>query len=638
MRVDAARARAATRADAMASRCRLGRRPEGSRGATMRARRARRARWVECAVTDPPVTREAVRTSDVELFEGKKRLQTQATALGEGTTLIRSLDWDRDRFDIEFGLEKGTTYNSYIIRGAPGTAALIDASHEKFRELYMKTLTGEIDPLEIKYVVCSHTEPDHSGLIGDVLKIAPNATVLGSKVCLAFLENLIHEPFESRVVKGGDVVDLGDGHELKFIMAPNLHWPDTMFTYDPKSRLMYTCDAFGSHYCSEDPFDGDLSALMPHYRFYYECLMKPNARSVLTALRKCESEGADFVGICNGHGPLLRYNVDELVGDYKKWSESALAKAKANVAVFYTAEYGFSDRLSQSIARGLTKTETEVVMMDLLSADSQELIETTKHAAGIVLLSPPRAGPANEQLANIIGAVDAKQKFFIAESYGGEDEPVDLLAKKLAELGVTEAFSPLKVTSDPTEGTYQLFEEAGTDLGQLLTKKKTLADMKSAMSPDVAKALGRVSGGLYVVTAAQGTARSAMIASWVAQASFEPLGFTVAVAKDRAIESLMQVNDTFVLNCLPENGFEPLMKHFLTRFPPGADRFEGVEWAPANCGAPILGDAVAFMECRVVSRMEANDHWIVYSEVFNGKVFNQDVRTASHHRKVGSYY
>ena len=182
-----ARGRAATRADATASRCRVERRGERARGATTRARDARRARGIARAVTDPPVTREAVRTSDVELFEGKKRLQTQATALGEGTTLIRSLDWDRDRFDIEFGLEKGTTYNSYIVRGAPGTAALIDASHEKFRELYLKTLTGEIDPLEIKYVVCSHTEPDHSGLIGDVLKIAPNATVLGSKVCLAFL-------------------------------------------------------------------------------------------------------------------------------------------------------------------------------------------------------------------------------------------------------------------------------------------------------------------------------------------------------------------------------------------------------------------------------------------------------------------
>lgn len=161
--------------------------------------------------------------------------------------------------------------------------------------------------------------------------------------------------------------------------------------------------------------------------------------------------------------------------------------------------------------------------------------------------------------------------------------------------------------------------------------------MKNAMSPDVAKALGRVSGGLYVVTAAQGTAKSAMIASWIAQASFEPLGFTVAIAKDRAIESLMQVGDKFVLNCLPEQGFEPLMKHFLIRFPPGADRFEGVEWAPASCGAPILKEAAAYMECTVTSRMEAADHWIVYSEVREGKVF-KDEKTATHHRKVASYY
>lgn len=102
-----------------------------------------------------------------------------------------------------------------------------------------------------------------------------------------------------------------------------------------------------------------------------------------------------------------------------------------------------------------------------------------------------------------------------------------------------------------------------------------------------------------------------MIASWVAQASFEPLGFTVAVAKDRAIESLMQVGDRFALNCLPDGDFQPIMKHFLKRFPPGADRFEGVKWTPASCGAPILLDAVAHMECQVVRRMEADDHWVV---------------------------
>ena len=587
------------------------------------------------AVAEPPTTSE-VKNSDIQMWEGTKRLQTQVTEVGKDTTCIRSLDWDRDRFDIEFGLEKGTTYNSYVIKGGD-KIALVDASHEKFKQLYIDTLSGVVDPKDIDYIVCSHTEPDHSGCIGPILELAPNATVVGSKVCLKFLEDLVQKPFKQQQVKGGDVIDLGGGHALKFIMAPNLHWPDTMFSFAPATKLMYTCDAFGSHLCSEDVFDTSLEQVMPHYRFYYECLMKPNARSVLTALRKCASEEADFVGICNGHGPLLRYNVDELVGGYKRWSEDALEKAKANTAVFYTSDYGFSDRLSQSIARGLTKAEVEVTMMDMNTADSQELIEAVSGANGIVLLAPPTTGPAHDALAAIVGSCNKKQKILIGESYGGADEPVDTLAVKFAGLGLAEVVPALRVKENPTEATYQLFEESGTDLGQVLTKKETLSAMKSAMSGDVAKALGRVSGGLYVVTAAQGTATSAMVASWVAQASFEPLGFTVAIAKDRAIESLMQVGDKFVLNCLPEEGFEPIMKHFLIRFPPGADRFEGVEWAPASCGAPILKEAAAYMECTVTSRMEAADHWIVYSEVRDGKVF-KDEKTATHHRKVASYY
>merc|ERR1711988_722738 len=122
-------------------------------------------------------------------------------------------------------------------------------------------------------------------------------------------------------------------------------------------------------------------------------------------------------------------------------------------------------------------------------------------------------------------------------------------------------------------GVYQLYEESATDLGQLLTQKDTSASRRASMSKDVAKALGKISGGLYLVTGAHSTAKSAMIASWVSQASFEPPGITIAVAKDRAIEAFMQVDDTFVLNCLREDNYQELMKHFLKRFPPGADRF-----------------------------------------------------------------
>ena len=112
----------------------------------------------------------------------EKRLSIQLGNVTSDISVIRSLDWDRDRFDIEFGLQNGTTYNSYIIRGEK--VALVDTSHEKFRQLYLDALQNEIDLKTVDYLVISHTEPDHSGLVKDVLSLAPHLTVVGSKVAL----------------------------------------------------------------------------------------------------------------------------------------------------------------------------------------------------------------------------------------------------------------------------------------------------------------------------------------------------------------------------------------------------------------------------------------------------------------------
>ncbi|MEM9978866.1 MAG: FprA family A-type flavoprotein, partial [Cyanobacteria bacterium P01_D01_bin.2] len=241
----------------------------------------------------------------------EKRLTLTVGEIAADTTTIRCLDWDRDRFDIEFGLQNGTTYNSYLVRGEK--TALVDTSHAKFQQLYMDALKGLIDPKEIDYIVISHTEPDHSGLVKDVLDLAPQAVVVGAKVAVKFLEDLVHQPFESQLVKSGDTLDLGNDHVLEFVSAPNLHWPDTIFTYDQKTGILYTCDAFGAHYCTDDTFDEDLDALSPDYRFYYECLMAPNARSVISAMKRMEKLG-EISTIATGHGPLLRYNVEELTG------------------------------------------------------------------------------------------------------------------------------------------------------------------------------------------------------------------------------------------------------------------------------------------------------------------------------------
>ncbi|MCT7979219.1 diflavin flavoprotein [Laspinema olomoucense] len=565
------------------------------------------------------------------------RLTIATGEIATETRTIRCLDWDRDRFDIEFGLQNGTTYNSFLIRGSQ--TALVDTSHAKFRESYLQTLRQEIDPTQIDYLIISHTEPDHSGLVKDVLELAPDITIVGAKVAIQFLEDLVHQPFKRLIVKNGDTLDLGNGHVLEFFNAPNLHWPDTIFTYDAKTQILFTCDAFGMHYCSDKTFDENLSEIEADYHFYYECLMAPNARSVLSAMKRMP-EVEKISTIATGHGPLLRYNIGELTGRYKQWSQEQ-AKAETTVAVFYFSDYGYSDRLSQAVAHGITKTGVNVEMMDLRSAEPQEVRELVSIASGIALGAPPLTGPGSENAEAAIGtilvAANNKQTIGLFESGGGNDQSIYPLAVKFQALGLKQGFPNIIVKENPTEATYQLCDEAGTDMGQLLTLKKAIKQMKS-LDSELDKALGRISGGLYILTAQKGDVSSAMLASWVTQASFEPLGITIAVAKDRAIEALMHVGDTFVLNVLDEDNYQGLMRHFLKRFPPGADRFAGVKTQPANNGSPILSEALAYLECQVISRMECADHWIVYSQVDNGRVSNPDALPAIHHRKVGNHY
>ncbi|MGF1603153.1 MAG: diflavin flavoprotein [Thermosynechococcaceae cyanobacterium] len=568
----------------------------------------------------------------------QNRLTTQVQDIATDTTVLRSLDWDRDRFDIEFGLQNGTTYNSYLIRGEK--TALVDTSHEKFRDLYLKLLKQEIDPAEIDYLVISHTEPDHSGLVPDILTLAPNVMVVGAKIALKFLEDLVNQPFPQQIIKSGEQLDLGNGHLLEFISAPNLHWPDTIFTYDHGSGILYTCDAFGAHYCKDDIFDEDLEDLSPDYRFYYECLMAPNARSVLSAMKRMDQLEGEINTIATGHGPLLRHHLTELTSRYREWSQ-AKAKAEKTAAVFYVSDYGYSDRISQAIARGISKTGVAVEMMDLKAADVQEIQELASHVSAIAVTPPPSSGPyatkVQTGLATILAAANNKQIIGVYESYGGDDQPIDPIATQFNALGLKEGFPNIRVKDTPSEALYQQCEESGTDLGQKLTLKDNIKKVK-AIDNDLEKALGRISGGLYIITAQKGKLTGAMLASWVAQASFDPPGFTVAVAKDRAIESLMQVGDSFVLNILEADNYSALMSHFLKRFPPGADRFAGVKTREAENGSPILGDALAYLECEVVSRMECSDHWLVYSQVKVGKVSNLDSLTAVHHRQVGTYY
>jgi flavorubredoxin/flavin reductase (DIM6/NTAB) family NADH-FMN oxidoreductase RutF len=560
------------------------------------------------------------------------RLTLQTAEVAVQTTAIRCLDWDRERFDIEFELQHGTTYNSFLIQGEK--TALVDTTHRKFESLYLALLSDLVDLTEIDYLIVNHTEPDHSGLVKDLLERAPEITVVGSKVAIQFLESQVHQPFRSRVVKSGDRLDLGQGHELQFISAPSLHWPDTIFTYDAGTQVLYSCDVFGMHYCDDFLLDEEPQLLETDFQYYYDCLMGPNARSVLMALKRIEPLSVAL--IATGHGPLLQYHRDDWVNRYRTWSQTQTA-AEPFVAIFYTADYGYGERLARAIAQGLAKTGVDAELIDFETADIHEVRELALCAAGLAIGMPPQSAGSHPLLSTLLATASSKQSIGLFESGGGQDEPLFPLRNQFQELGLAEAFPPILIKAAPTEVVDKLCDEAGTDLGQWLTRDRTLKQMK-ALDSSLEKALGRLSNGLYILTARRGEISGAMVASWVTQASLQPLGVAIAIAKDRAIESLLQVGDTFVLNVLQEGNYQALMKHFLKRFAPGADRFAGVTTYGASNGSPILADALAYIECTVASRLETDDHWIVYSTVQTGRVAQVDALTAVHHRKVGTHY
>lgn len=569
----------------------------------------------------------------VQNIYSSNRLTIQTRNLDNQTTAIRCLDWDRDRFDIEFGLRNGTTYNSFIIQGEK--TALIDTSHKKFETIYLEEIQNQIDLNSLDYLIISHTEPDHSGLVKDILKLAPQVRVVGSKVAVQFLENLVNQSFDSLQVKNGDTLDLGENHILEFVSAPNLHWPDTIFTYDQKSRILFTCDAFGMHYCDDLLYDEETELLEEDFKYYYDCLMGPNARSVLSAIKRMAKFEIDL--IATGHGPLLQNHLSDWVNKYEQWSKDQ-AKTETLVAVVYAEGYGYSEHLAQAIAKGISKTNVAIEWIDITSVEPHEVRELVMAASGIVLGMPSQSdSSAITVISTILAAAHSKQSIGVFESGGGEDEPIYPLRNKFQEIGLKEAFTPILVKEIPTPAIDKLCEEAGTDLGQWLTRDKTIKQIKE-INHDLDRALGRISGGLYIITTQKGDVSGAMLASWVIQGSTKPLGVAIAVAKDRAIESLMQVGDSFILNVLEEDNYQGLMKHFLKRFPPGADRFAGVKTYQGTNGSPILADALAYMECQVTSRLENSDHWIIYSVVHKGRVSKSEALTAIHHRKVGNHY
>jgi hypothetical protein len=557
------------------------------------------------------------------------------------TLIFRSRTWDRLKFEIEYGLQRGTTANSYLI--SADKIALFDPPGESFSDIFLATLQQRLDLKSLDYIILGHVNANRSTTLKQLLELAPQVTLICSNPAAQNLEKLLEGcAYQVDVKKSNDQLDLGQGHELTFMPTPNPRYPGQLCSYDRRTQILFSDKLFGAHVCGDQVFDEGWSVYQEDRRYYFDCLLAPAAAQVSAALAKLTAFPAQLYA--PNHGPLVKYGLQELTRNYQQWLEQQQNQS-LNVALIYASAYGNTGTLAQAIARGITKAGVGVTAINAEVSDAEEIKQAIAQSAGFIFGSPTLGGHAPTPIQTALGITLANaaktQLCGVFGSFGWSGEAIDLLEGKFRDAGFRFGFEPIRVKFKPTDQTLKECEEAGTDFAQALKKAaKSRQPKPSVMESETARteqALGRLVGSLCVVTTRQGELSSAMLASWVSQATFSPPGLTIAVAKERAIESLLYKNSPFVLNILPEGQHLGLMKHFLKPFPPGGDRFEGVETQPAENGAPILKDSLAYLECRVKDRMECGDHWVVYAVTDRGSVLKEGV-TAVHHRKSGDHY
>lgn len=308
--------------------------------------------------------------------------------VAEDVFWIGVLDYDIVTFDVVMQTDYGTTYNSYFINAEKKT--VIEGVKDKFSDIQTGKLKTLTNPSEIEYIVLDHTEPDHSGNIMKLLELAPNATVVGSGNAIRYLGDMVNCQFRSLVVKDGDTLDLGN-KTLRFISAPNLHWPDSMFTYLVEDRILFTCDFFGAHYCSYEMVTDFSEDYFSAYKYYFDVIIRPFSRFAERALSKIRD--LEIRTICPGHGTIHTANVDDIISITDRYVRTYLDLTTPGdtrkVLLFYVTAYGYTRLMAEKIARGIGMVEG--VKAELMDIEEMELgdMESELIGADAILIGSP---------------------------------------------------------------------------------------------------------------------------------------------------------------------------------------------------------------------------------------------------------
>ncbi|HIH73208.1 MAG: Flavoprotein [Thermococcales archaeon 44_46] len=386
----------------------------------------------------------------------------KSVKLLDGVYWVGVKDWSRRIFDSLIPLPEGTSYNAYLVVGNE-KSALIDTVNPGFeRELEEKV--SEILPFEeIDYVVMNHAEPDHAGAIPYIMERNGKALLITTEKGKELAKAYYNVPDERiMVVKDGDEVDLG-GKTLRFIEAPWLHWPETMFTYLVEDKVLFPCDFFGAH-TAHGLYDDEVPSIIEYAQRYFGEIMMPFAGMAKRAMEKLK--GLEIKMIAPSHGPIYR-NPERILKAYESWVKG---ETREKVLVAYVSMWGSNREMAKELADLLVAKGIDVKVHDLVSADIGELAKDLVDSRAIVLAAPTVLGSAHPlavYAAYLVKALRPPAKYAVLiGSHGWHGRSINAILEILKGASL-ELLGTIDVHARPKEEDYKALHS----LADLLAKK-----------------------------------------------------------------------------------------------------------------------------------------------------------------------
>jgi NADH oxidase (H2O-forming) len=396
----------------------------------------------------------------------------EAIELRDKVFWVGAKDPDLRVFDIIMRTEHGTTYNSYLIKGQKNI--LIETVKVRFSGEYLETLDSLLQGEKLDYLITNHTEPDHSGAIRNIITKYPDIQVIGTKPAYIYLKAMLNEDLNFKAVSNGEEMKLGD-KTFRFIVAPFLHWPDTMFTYCIEDNILFSGDFLGCHFCMEKGLilNTDASDFLSAFKYYFEVIMGPFREHVLKALDKIKD--LDIKMVCTSHGPVLVEDIDKYMELYRQWSQPYIRKSdRKYVLIGYVSAYGYTQTIAEALYKRLSQNQSlDVDLIDLSEYELDALKDRIENADGILIGSPTFNQDALKPVwdaLSVVCPINVRGRLAAAfGSFGWSGEAVKLIEDRMKGLKFKVIESGLRFNFTPSDMDLQVTEEFADKFAELLT-------------------------------------------------------------------------------------------------------------------------------------------------------------------------